>query len=68
MTEPLQFYSPDDIAAYCGVTRDTVYRYHRDVRQREFSQPLPTRWPMEKPDAQRFIEYIKKRARKLSPN
>lgn len=64
MNEPIQFYSPADVAAQCGVTLGTVYRYHRELRGRDLTEPIASRWPMEKPDALRFIEYVQKRCRK----
>lgn len=65
MNEPIQFYSLDDIMCETGLSRASVYRYRHEITtKRTLSEPIPAQWPLEKPDALRFIEYIQKRIRK----
>lgn len=60
------FYNVHAIADETGIDAQGVYRYHRQLRQRELIEPIPGEWPLEKRHAERLINYIQQKKLKRS--
>ena len=55
------FYNAESIAQETGISRGTVYRHFRQLRQRDLSEPIPKDWPLEARHAERLINYIQQK-------